>query len=308
MTDPTGLPMTQRMSHMESSLEGLSLGDAFGQQFFRGDPDWVIHRRLPPKRAGFLSPPHWAWTDDTAMAIELVAVLRARGLVDQDLLARAWASRYMDEPGRGYGPGAHELLRAIDRGHDWRVAARRAFHGEGSLGNGGAMRVAPLGAYFAGDMGKVVEQAMLSAEITHAHQEGIAGAVAVAVAAAVAAGNQGHATPRVRGELLDRAIDHTPPGMTQDGLIRAREIPRSTDVIEAVHVLGNGSRITAPDTVPFALWCAARHLDDFEEALWTTISAGGDMDTNGAIVGGIVACMVGREKLPAEWLARREPL
>ena len=53
-------------------------------------------------------------------------------------------------------------------------------------------------------------------------------------------------------------------------------------------MLGNGSRITAPDTVPFALWCAARHIDDYAEALWTTVSAGGDNDTNCAIVGGIV--------------------
>lgn len=45
---------------------------------------------------------------------------------------------------------------------------------------------------------------------------------------------------------------------------------------------------TAPDTVPFALWCAARHIDDYAEAIWTTVSAGGDNDTNCAIVGGIV--------------------
>lgn len=34
----------------------------------------------------------------------------------------------------------------------------------------------------------------------------------------------------------------------------------------------------------------------------------GDMDTTAAIVGGVVALAVGRAGLPAEWLARREPL
>jgi hypothetical protein len=73
-------------------------------------------------------------------------------------------------------------------------------------------------------------------------------------------------------------------------------------------VLGNGSRITSPDTVPFALWCAARHLDDYAEALWTAASAGGDNDTNCAIVGGIVGSANGVAGIPRAWLAAREPL
>ena len=41
--------------------------------------------------------------------------------------------------------------------------------------------------------------------------------------------------------------------------------------------------------------------------MWTTVEAGGDMDTNCAIVGGIIAA--GHEdQPPADWLARREPL
>ena len=62
------------------------------------------------------------------------------------------------------------------------------------------------------------------------------------------------------------------------------------------------------DTVPFALWCAARHLNDFAEALWCAISVGGDVDTNCAIVGGIVALAVGRERIPSEWTWYREAL
>jgi hypothetical protein len=48
--------------------------------------------------------------------------------------------------------------------------------------------------------------------------------------------------------------------------------------------VGCGALISAPDTVPYSIWCAARHLDDLVEALWTTVSAGGDMDTTCAIV------------------------
>jgi ADP-ribosylglycohydrolase len=56
------------------------------------------------------------------------------------------------------------------------------------------------------------------------------------------------------------------------------------------------------------LWSAARSLNNFEDALWETVNGGGDIDTNCAIVGGIVAMRTGSEAIPAEWLRRREPL
>jgi ADP-ribosylglycohydrolase len=72
--------------------------------------------------------------------------------------------------------------------------------------------------------------------------------------------------------------------------------------------VGNGSQVSAQDTVPFALWSAAQHLNNYEEALWQTVSALGDMDTNCAIVGGIVALCAGVENIPEEWHRNREPL
>lgn len=48
------------------------------------------------------------------------------------------------------------------------------------------MRVAPLGAYFADDLDTVVKQSRLSAEVTHAHPEGIAGGVVAACTGAEA--------------------------------------------------------------------------------------------------------------------------
>lgn len=85
--------------------------------------------------------------------------------------------------------------------------------------------------------------------------------------------------------------------------------------------LGTGSNLTAHDTVPFALWVAARHLDSYEEALWTATSHPGlelggnalsifaiDRDTVGAMVGGVVACAVGADGIPVLWRAATEPL
>ncbi len=57
------------------------------------------------------------------------------------------------------------------------------------MGNGGAMRAAPIGAYFADDLDKVLYHARASAKLHMQHIEGIAGAMAVAAAAALLLNN-----------------------------------------------------------------------------------------------------------------------
>jgi ADP-ribosylglycohydrolase len=83
------------------------------------------------------------------------------------------------------------------------------------------------------------------------------------------------------------------------------EIPADAEIESVVAILGSGNAISAQDTVPFCVWCAAHHLDDYEEALWKTVSGLGDRDTTCAMVGGIVA--LSTKKVPQNWLTRREP-
>ena len=278
-----------------NSLRGLALGDAFGEQWFlrpASEVDGAIAERRVAEGT-------WPWTDDTAMAQVLVAHLHANGTVDQDALATEFALAYKDDPDRSYGGSMHRVLSAILAGKPWRTVTTSQFGGQGSWGNGAAMRVAPLGAWFAADLDAVVEQARRQALVTHAHPEAVAGAIAVAVAAAVdVTGDQ----------LLEAVLDHTPNGEVATGLRRATRLRPSLDPRHAAGTLGCGYEISAADTVPYALWCAARHLDDLTEALWATASAGGDMDTTCAIVGGIVAARTGLDGVPAAWLASCEPL
>src|SRR5262249_45598830 len=161
---------------------------------------------------------------------------------------------------RGYGATAHEILAAIHKGTPWRNASYAAFGGEGSMGNGAAMRVAPLGAYFADDLAHVAAQADLSAEVTHAHREGRAGGIAVAVAAAWMWQVRDNPAERTRGRLFEVVLDHTPPTETHERIEQARALV-APDVVRAAGSLGNGSRVTAPDTVPFCLWCVGQNLD-----------------------------------------------
>jgi ADP-ribosylglycohydrolase len=285
------------------ALEGLSVGDAFGERFFISPAlvESLIERRAVPA-------PPWHWTDDTAMALSVFETLCEHGGIDQDSLARSFADRYRRDPRRGDGGTAHDILNAIALGEPWEEAAGRAFDGQGSMGNGGAMRSAPIGGYFAEDLDAVVEHARASAQPTHAHPDGQAGAIAVAVAAAVAWQMRNGLRNISGNALLGTVAMLTPPGATRDGIEKSMTLPLSYDPRTAVAALGNGSLVISSDTVPFALWCAARHLDNFEEALWTTLSGLGDRDTTCAIVGGIVALAVGHSGIPREFIEAREPL
>ncbi len=285
----------ERLQRARTALEGLSVGDAFGEQFFSHSPGG----RTPP-------PPPWPFTDDTNMALSIYAILRQHRGIDPDRLARSFAEHY--DPRRGYGMAMHGHLARIRDGAPWQEAASSLFGGEGSFGNGAAMRVAPVGAYFADDLEATVEHARRSAVVTHAHPEGITGAVAVAVAAAWAWRFREAGAAPARRDFIQRMLPHVPPGQVREGIARAGELPPDATVREAAGVLGNGSRISAQDTVPFVIWCAGGSLDSYEEALWTTVGGGGDLDTTCAIVGGIVATWAGVEAIPAAWRAAREPL
>jgi ADP-ribosylglycohydrolase len=166
------------------------------------------------------------------------------------------------------------------------------------------MRAAPLGAWHADSLAHAATQGARAAEVTHAHPEGIAGGVAVAVAAAVATAGR---LDGQRPDLLRAVAAHTPAGPVRDGLLAATRFAAGS-VAEAAHELGNGARAMARDTVPFAIWVADRFLDDYPAAIAACLRAGGDMDTTGAIAGGIVAAYAGPESIPPAWLAAREPL
>ncbi|RYX84062.1 crystallin J1 [bacterium] len=314
-----------RLTRALNSLEGLSVGDAFGEQFFAMN----LLRFMDNKAAHLLNYNEeafnetilkcvrarqlpialdWEWTDDTALALEVVAELREHEEIRPDSLARRFSSRYTRDPARGYGFAMYSLLPRLEN-EDWREAAPSLFNGQGSYGNGSAMRVPPLGAYFADDFDLLVEQARLSAIVTHSHEEAIAGAIATAIAAAIAVRLRDESAELTLTDYLNEIIAHTPASEVKNRLIQCRDFPTDYTSEQVASLVGSGSDVTCQDTVPFCCWCAAHPASaDFSEAMWLTVAGLGDRDTTCAIVGGIVGARVGKREIPAEWRARREPL
>jgi len=316
-----------RLNRALQSLEGLSVGDAFGEGFFvsfemvarflasgefGGPPydfqdDFILDELILKRRLDFHAPNKWPWTDDTALALAIVDVLAEAEEIDGDELAVAFARRYNENPLRGYGAAMHSLLPRLVR-EDWREAAPNLFNGKGSFGNGAAMRVAPLGAYFADDLEACVLNARLSAQITHSHLEAVEGAAAIALAAAFAARLHEENRSISRPEFCDLILPYLEECEVKTKILEARDMSPTATSQRAAAFLGSGEDITAQDTVPFCVFCAGQYLENFETAMWKTVAGLGDRDTTCAIVGGIVAARVGVEGIPQLWREKREAL
>lgn len=279
-------PLAPGLDRMRQCLVGLALGDAVGEMLSHGA------RNAPERLAQDDFPSSWYHTDDSEMALSVCSVLRAHHCIDQDALAARFVRRFQLDPDRGYGKMTRIQLQQLGDGADWQTLSRAAFSGQGSMGNGSAMRVAPLGAYFAHDLERCVAEARASSEVTHAHPEAIAGSIAVAVAAALAC-----CTPKLQ---LKDILDHVPASEVRSRLQQADEFTGSH--LEAARLLGNGFQVTAQDTVPFCLWIAA-HSTHYVEAIGQAIQANGDCDTCAAITGAIVA-LSAPATVPSHWPAR----
>jgi ADP-ribosylglycohydrolase len=286
----------ERLERARIALEGLSVGDAFGSffEFNAAMVRLIEERKLPPTP--------WSYTDDTNMALSIYESLRLHGTVNQDALAASYVAHF--DPMRGYGVSVRQMLARISRGESWQTVGKEMYWGEGSFGNDAAMHLAPLGAYFADDINMVIEQARRAAEVTHTHPEGIAGAIAIAVAAGCA----WNIRIQSRRDFITAVLPHVPVGEVRDGIQRAYDLPAGTTARVAAEALGNGSRASVQDTVPFVLWCAGENLTNYEEAIWQAASALGDVDTICAMLGGIVVARTGTAAIPEEWRHYREAL
>lgn len=291
--------MMVSLDQFQGCVLGLALGDAVGAPYEGGILERILWRVLGTTRLGEMR-----WTDDTQMSLDVMESLLAVGKVDPDDLAIRFAKSY--QWSRGYGPGAARLLKRIRRGMDWRVA-NRSVYAKGSYGNGAAMRAPIVGLYHVGGTSGLVEDAALSAAVTHAHPLGIEGAVLLAAVTACA-------TQGIRSlDILQKgtAACSLEPFTTRLEIARKwLESGSDISVRDVTHWLGNG--IAAHESCVTAIYLALRFRDLPLASMLKFIAAcGGDVDTIGAMGGAMWGAANGVGKLPVdllEMLEQRERL
>jgi len=156
-----------------------------------------------------------------------------------------------------------------------------------SAGNGAAMRAAVVGAFFCDDPSRRWTFGEALARVTHVDVRAVQGALFVAELAAVGAQRaRSIVTEEQLGDALDRAFSLAAKGAT---------------TAEAAAALGTTGFVV--HAVPFALFCYLRFGERPLEALQEAISAGGDTDSIGAILGAWLGARHGEAGLPANLLA-----
>jgi poly(ADP-ribose) glycohydrolase ARH3 len=294
-------PYSVWQGRVRGCLLGGAVGDALGAPF-EGWPT-VAGREVDRWAA---SDRRLSWTDDTALQLALagyLAELESPTDFDEDRLAREFARVWHDEPWRGYGANPPTIFRTVLSGGDWRAAARSSFGGRGSLGNGGAMRAAPIGVLPA-DPDLLAAIARRSAAITHAHPVGQDGAVLIALAA------QAVLVRRGDGRTVDPAglIDTVASYLETPELRRAVDMVRETLDVAAPRAVGRaiGTGITAHEAAPAALSAFLHHPADPMAAVRFAITMGGDTDTIAAMAGSLAGAASGATSWPPAVLDRLE--
>jgi len=200
------------------------------------------------KRTDFpLFDPACRFTDDTVLTVAVADYLLHGGsYVDK------FKEYFRLYPHRGYG-SIFARWAASDRVTPY-----------GSFGNGSAMRVSPVGFAF-NSLDEVLAEAKRSAEVTHNHPDGIAGAQSVAGAIFLARAGKDKAEIK---EFVEKSFGY----YLNEPLRRIRS--------------DYGFDETCPGSVPQAI-TAFLESRSVVDAIRKAVSIGGDSDTIACIAGGI---------------------
>lgn len=282
------------LDRFRGCMLGLAVADALGSPF-EGLDAYGIYTGFGSARRIVARPPmdSLTYTDDTQMTIAVAEALLRDGRIDEDRLMAAFVENY--HPGRGYGQGARRVLETAAAGGDWRELSRSQFPG-GSLGNGAAMRVAPVGLVFRNDLDRVADEARRSALPTHLHPVGIEGAELIALAVAMAS----------RAETLDREEFYA----ELFGWARTEEFQYQLSVAAALGPTDSpavlGSSLRADRSVVTAIACFAAEPQSYEGTIARAIGLGDDTDTVAAMAGAISGAYLGAGAVPGRLLVLLE--
>jgi ADP-ribosyl-[dinitrogen reductase] hydrolase len=273
------LEITQRIRGV---AVGAAVGDALGMplEFDLASPPQNLIREM---HAGRL--PAGSFTDDTEMALALAESLLERCQLDPQDLSNRFMDWYLRRPA-DVGIHTTNVLQTIQKGQSWQEAAVKVqSRYPDSAGNGSVMRCWPVAVMCWHDEELLERWSRLQSQVTHAHEECVAGCnfVNVMIARMV---NGATPTAAYHESLKMVAL---PDGLRQVIRMaprRKREELRNTGWVR--------------HTIESALW-GLLNTDTFEDALVQVINLGADADTAGTVAGALAGAAYGVDEIPESW-------
>ena len=278
-------------------MVGSALGDAIGELAFRYPQEELLHTKL-----GQLS--EVRYTDDTAMALGLAESIINKRYIDEQDLGKTFSDNFECEPWRGYASGPPTVFARVKQGGiTYSEAAQSLFGGQGSLGNGAAMRIVPVGLFFHKSE-DIYEQACASARVTHAHPVGMDGAAvqAFAVARAVKIDPDAAFSSETLAQTL---IDFSRTIQIQEKMRLVKQLI-DNGILPDAAAKRIGRTVAVHESMPFAVYSFLRNPQSFEDCICCAIMNGGDRDTLGAMAGAISGAYLGVEAIPQSWRQKLE--
>ena len=193
------------------------------------------------------------FTDDSVLTIAL-----ADSILTGTPYAHQLKQFYKGYPDKSYGGGFRSWAESGDLTpyHSW--------------GNGAAMRISPVG-YAYDDLDLVLQKAKEFTEITHDHPEGIKGGQATA--AAIFLARKQCSKSEIKAYIETQF---------------AYDLSQHVDEIRPTYQFDESCQGTVPQAIRAFL-----DSTDFEDAIRTAVSLGGDTDTLTCITGGIAQAFYG---------------
>jgi ADP-ribosylglycohydrolase len=296
--------MTEALrDRIHGAVLGQAIGDALGAPT-EGMTRAAI-RAAHGRVTGFLSDDP-AGTDDTEYAALTARTLLTYGhALTAENVSAEWERVLVHQEGGFAGGGFSEMDAIHNLGRGLRAPASGSDNHE-MWSDGSAMRVAPIGAYCAGDPAEAARLAGIDAAVSHA-RDGIwcGQAVAAAVAAAtttddwrvvVDAGTAVLPADSWSARLIGRALAvATGPGTDEE---RYDELERRISIFHYPWA------DVAPEATALAFGVFAVAEGDYVESVLGGVNIGRDADTIAAMAGAMAGALRGRRAIPDEWTSR----
>ncbi len=301
--------MTINRDRTRGALLGTAVGDALGmpveglshqnvRTYYKGIKKYRADEQRGDLQAG-------QWTDDTQLTFALARALTAAEAVEAFPAEAAKAYVALLPKARRWGPTTRTAVERLSEG-----AAPHDAGAGGRPTDGAAMRAAPLGLWWAAT-GATREEAFRVLrpvfEVTHRHPSAVAAGFGQAFAIR-------HTAARPPARFDAEAFW---PALIETAAWAEKELGAETNVSDRLRALDgslhqgtmpldlldvcDGAGVLAHEAWPFAAGMFARAPHLVEATLLSTINAGGDADTTGAMAGALLGALHGWAAFPAEW-------
>ncbi|MFC1697264.1 ADP-ribosylglycohydrolase family protein [Nanoarchaeota archaeon] len=304
---------------IKNTLLGIAIGDAFGAGIEFQDRNWILNNvdftkylnARGPKYGKNYIPGHY--TDDTEHSIGIINTLISKKPFTEQLLLDEWKKEYFqDKKQKGYGRQGHGSIRWYYEGEK-DIEDIRSFQAKRySPGNAPPMRAVPLG--FINDS-LINKYAIINADSTHPHPKGRAASIIVARAAEFLLMKNGK-----REDLIDYCLEHI-KGIDKEmeqSIPKIKKLPHPDLFKNEFYRFLCGPQplkrpipgiMGMPSDSMYTAYCTLHILSRTEnafEGLRYAMQLGGDVDSIGSIVTGILGGRYGLDSLPKFMLEQVE--